>query len=162
MRNKILCKSGQDVVLPLCLILQTICQHPAQEYYMVSANHDIGQAENGFGRHSSAQDGLGSWKSPRSVKKISPAWELVLDGPLVDKEDNVKMKYLLLWAGEKGRDIFNTWTLSQADSKNCQSIMRNFKSTFSQSRTQCSHVTNSTTRYRVVARWNSSLHIFVC
>ena len=28
-----------------------------------------------------------------------------------------KCSYLLLWIGDKGRDIFNTWTLTEAEAK---------------------------------------------
>ena len=54
---------------------------------------------------------LEAWKSFRQQV------ELVFDCPLVEKDEEVKIKYLLIWAGEKGRDIFNTWILSQVDSK---------------------------------------------
>ncbi|KAJ8332643.1 hypothetical protein SKAU_G00424320 [Synaphobranchus kaupii] len=36
----------------------------------------------------------------------------MFSGPLHAKEEEEKCSYLLLWIGEKGRDIFNTWTLT--------------------------------------------------
>jgi hypothetical protein len=38
-------------------------------------------------------------------------------GPLKDRGEEEKCSYLLLWIGEKGRDINNTWTLTVAESK---------------------------------------------
>lgn len=30
-------------------------------------------------------------------------------GPLKSKSEEKKVSYLLLWVGEKGRDVYNTW-----------------------------------------------------
>jgi hypothetical protein len=37
-------------------------------------------------------------------------------GPLKERGDEEKCSYLLLWIGEIGRDIYNTWTLTEAES----------------------------------------------
>ena len=52
--------------------------------------------------------------------------ELMFTGPLSGKEDAVKCSYLLIWAGEKGRDIFNTWTLTAAERDNVTTYLRKF------------------------------------
>ncbi len=36
-------------------------------------------------------------------------------GPLSEKEDKVKVRYLLLWAGQECRDIRQSWELSDED-----------------------------------------------
>ena len=36
--------------------------------------------------------------------------ELIFKGPLADKDEQEKCSYLLLWIGDKGRYIYNTWT----------------------------------------------------
>lgn len=35
--------------------------------------------------------------------------ELIFKGPLKSKSEEEKVSYLLLWVGEKGRDVYNTW-----------------------------------------------------
>ncbi|KAL1276716.1 hypothetical protein QQF64_036339 [Cirrhinus molitorella] len=38
-------------------------------------------------------------------------------GPLHEKSEEEHCSYLLLWIGERGRDIYNTWTLTEANAK---------------------------------------------
>jgi len=38
-------------------------------------------------------------------------------GPYKSKSEEQKCNYLLLWIGETGRDIFNTWQLSDEEVK---------------------------------------------
>ena len=35
--------------------------------------------------------------------------ELMFTGPLKTRTEAEKCSYLLIWSGQKGRDIFNTW-----------------------------------------------------
>ncbi len=49
---------------------------------------------------------------PEAWRKFQQHAELMFSGPLKKKGEDEKCSYLLLWVGEKGRDIFNTWTLS--------------------------------------------------
>ena len=37
--------------------------------------------------------------------------------PIVEQEEEEKVSYLLIWTGEKGRGIFNTWTLTDEERK---------------------------------------------
>ena len=53
----------------------------------------------------------GAWKSFKSHV------DFVFTGPLQDKSEPEKCAYLMLWAGEKGRNIFATWNLSADDKK---------------------------------------------
>ncbi len=48
---------------------------------------------------------------PEAWRKFQHHAELMFSGPLKKKGEDEKCSYLLLWVGEKGRDIFNTWTL---------------------------------------------------
>lgn len=55
------------------------------------------------------------WESsnrPDAGRKFRQHVELMFSGPLRAKEEEEKCSYLLLWIGEKGRDVFNTWTLT--------------------------------------------------
>lgn len=38
-------------------------------------------------------------------------------GPLRARNEEEKCSYLLLWVGEKGRDVYHTWTLTADDAK---------------------------------------------
>ena len=53
-----------------------------------------------------------NWESNNLVetwKRFKQHAELMFSGPLKDKSEAEKCSYLLIWVGEKGRDIFNTW-----------------------------------------------------
>jgi hypothetical protein len=39
----------------------------------------------------------------------------MLSGPLSRKTNTVKCLYLLIWAGEKGQEVFSTWTLTDTE-----------------------------------------------
>jgi hypothetical protein len=52
--------------------------------------------------------------------------ELMFTGPLSGKEDAVKCSYLLIWAGQKSGDIFNTWTLTASETSNVTAYLRKF------------------------------------
>ena len=61
-----------------------------------------------------------NWESANLVdtwKKFKQHIELIFEGPLADKDEKVKITYLLLWIGDKGRDIYNTWKLSEDEKK---------------------------------------------
>ena len=53
-----------------------------------------------------------NWESNSLVetwKRFKQHAELMFSGPLKDKSEAEKCSYLLIWVGEKGRNIFNTW-----------------------------------------------------
>ena len=45
-----------------------------------------------------------------SWRKFKQHVELTFAGPLKSKSEAEKVNYLLIWVGEKGRDVYNTWT----------------------------------------------------
>ncbi|MCG7879803.1 MAG: hypothetical protein N0C90_26270, partial [Candidatus Thiodiazotropha endolucinida] len=47
---------------------------------------------------------------PEAWKKFHQHVELIFQGPLAAKTEAEKVSYLLLWVGDKGRDVYNTWT----------------------------------------------------
>jgi hypothetical protein len=47
---------------------------------------------------------------PEQWRKFESHVELIFDGPLKEKSEEVKVNYLLLWIGDKGREIRETWT----------------------------------------------------
>lgn len=48
-----------------------------------------------------------AWKSFLSHAKF------MFNGPLVSKNEEQKCNYLMLWVGDKGRDVYSTWTLNK-------------------------------------------------
>lgn len=60
------------------------------------------------------------WDSPNlpeAWRRFQQHAELMFAGPLCDKNEKEKCSYLLLWIGEKGRDVYNTWTLTADETK---------------------------------------------
>ena len=61
------------------------------------------------------------WESqnlPEAWRRFKQHVELVFAGPFQKrKEKEKKCAYLMLWIGEKGRDIRNTWTITDAEAK---------------------------------------------
>ncbi|KAL9964120.1 hypothetical protein ACROYT_G027704 [Oculina patagonica] len=54
--------------------------------------------------------------------------ELMFTGPLKSKNETEKCSYLLIWVGQKGRDIYNTWTgISVDDRKKLQTYYDRFE-----------------------------------
>ena len=54
-----------------------------------------------------------NWDSsnlPDAWKKFRQHAELMLSGTLNEKSEEETCSYLLIWLGEKGRHIYNTWT----------------------------------------------------
>lgn len=54
---------------------------------------------------------------PDSWRRFRQHAELMFKGPLHEKSEEEHCSYLLLWVGEKGRDIYNTWTLTDENAK---------------------------------------------
>ncbi len=54
---------------------------------------------------------------PETWKKFKQHVELMFSGPLKGKTEAEKVRFLLIWVGEKGRDISNTFTGITNDNK---------------------------------------------
>ena len=50
-------------------------------------------------------------------KKIYSHVKLIFTGPLHEKDEEIKVTYLLLWVGDKDREIINTWFDMTADDR---------------------------------------------
>ena len=57
-----------------------------------------------------------STDAPQALRKFRAICELMFDGPLADKTEAIKVRYLLLWTGEEGIELASTWDLSNEDS----------------------------------------------
>ena len=69
-----------------------------------------------------------------SSKNLNEEWKrfeqhanLMFQGPLKRASVEEQAAYLLIWAGPTGRDIFNSWGLSDADSKNIETLLQKFR-----------------------------------
>ncbi len=65
------------------------------------------------------------------AQNLSEAWKKFKQhagfiGPLNGKTEQEKIAYLLIWVGEKGRDIYNTWELSSDDAKKLETYYNGY------------------------------------
>ena len=66
-----------------------------------------------------------NWDSsnlPDAWKKFRQHAELMFSGPLNEKSEEEKCSYLLIWVGETGGDIYNTWTDAVSSNNKAQSF----------------------------------------
>ncbi|KAI4890019.1 hypothetical protein NFI96_007835 [Prochilodus magdalenae] len=60
------------------------------------------------------------WQSsnlPDAWRRFKQHTELMFSGPLSQQTEEQKCSFLLLWIGDKGRDISNTWALTEGKAK---------------------------------------------
>ena len=74
------------------------------------------------------------WEStnlPDQWQKFKSHVELIFNGPLKEKSEEVKVNYLLLWIGDRGREIRNTWTdLDSEDQEEERSKLKTYYDRF--------------------------------
>lgn len=61
-----------------------------------------------------------NWKTnnlPEVFRKFKQTCEFIFDGPLSEKDEAIKVQYLMLWVGEDGRDIREGWNLTNDEKK---------------------------------------------
>lgn len=64
----------------------------------------------------------GLWSSlvDSRFKRFHQKCELLLDGSLKSRHSTQKCKDVLLWSGDYGLDLFNTWVLSNEQQKDLE------------------------------------------
>ena len=70
------------------------------------------------------------WSSndlPSAWKSFKRHVEFMFGGPLESKSEEQKCNYLMIWIGEQGRDVHQTWNLSSDDSKKLDVYYENFE-----------------------------------
>ena len=70
------------------------------------------------------------WESkdlPNAFKRFKEHCQFMFGGPLDKKSEEAKCNYLMLWVGEKGRQIYSTWTVSPADRQKLQTYYNGFE-----------------------------------
>ena len=60
-------------------------------------------------------------------KKFLQHAKLMFSGPLASKSEEQHVSYFLIWIGEKGRDIYNTWELTDEQRKKLDILYAKFK-----------------------------------
>ena len=63
----------------------------------------------------------GTWRSFKQHCKFT------FGGPLKGKTEEQQCNYLMIWVGNKGRDIYNTWTLEEDEAKKLQTYYDKFE-----------------------------------
>ena len=88
------------------------------------------------------------WTSAGDLSRRFPMfrqkYQLISDGPLADKDEDYKVRMLLLWCDDKGFEIYKTatWT-SAADALVLARVWENSKPMLRHAVTRSSHVINS-------------------
>ena len=66
------------------------------------------------------------WESndlPGTSKRFKEHAHFMFSGPLEKKSDEAKCSYIMLWLGEKGRQNFSMWTLTDEEKKTPKNIL---------------------------------------
>ena len=64
---------------------------------------------------------------PAQWKKFRQHAEFMFKGPLSKNSEEEKCNYLMIWVGEKGREIHSTWTMTEAGKKSLEAHYQMFK-----------------------------------
>ncbi|CAG2185889.1 unnamed protein product [Mytilus edulis] len=70
------------------------------------------------------------WESsdlPTSWKTFKQHVQFMFEGPLKSKNEETKCNYLMIWVGNKGRDIYSTWNLQVAEAKLLKTYYEKFE-----------------------------------
>ena len=70
------------------------------------------------------------WNSrdlPTAWRSFRRHLEFMFGGPLKSKSEEQKCNYLMIWVGEKGRDIYQTWTFEEGEEKKLNSYYERFE-----------------------------------
>ena len=65
--------------------------------------------------------------APQALKKFKAFAELYFKGPLIDKSEEEKISYLLIWSGEEGIELASTWSLSADEKKKLDTYWSKFE-----------------------------------
>ena len=64
---------------------------------------------------------------PNAWKAFRQHCEFTFGGPLKRKSEEEKCNYLMIWVGDKGRDIYNTWELTADEVKKLETYYTRFE-----------------------------------
>jgi len=55
--------------------------------------------------------------------------QLIFEGPFKDKTEEEKVAFLLIWVGEKGHDVSQSWTLTNEEKKKLETYFKKIQKT---------------------------------
>ena len=64
---------------------------------------------------------------PQRFKRFRQKCELLFDGPLKARTNEQRCRYVLLWTGDYGLDLFNTWNLSSEEQNKLDEYWKRFE-----------------------------------
>lgn len=64
---------------------------------------------------------------PDALEKFKAHCDLIFSDPLKENEEEINVSYHLLWIGEKGREIKDTWTLTNDEKKKLDTYYDKYK-----------------------------------
>ena len=64
---------------------------------------------------------------PKAWQTFRTHVEFMFNGPLKSKSEEEKVNYLMIWVGDKGREIYGTWTLTNDEKKSLEAHYNKFK-----------------------------------
>ena len=63
---------------------------------------------------------------PTEFRSFQQYCELIFSGPFADKAQSQRITYILIWIGQEGQRMYNTWDLSDAEKGNVDVIWNKF------------------------------------
>ena len=70
------------------------------------------------------------WSSsdtPQALRKFKNLCQLYFSGPLKEKSEPEQISFLLIWAGDEGRELASTWTLTADERKKLDTYWKKFE-----------------------------------
>ena len=71
-----------------------------------------------------------NWDSadlPGAYKSFETHCRFMFEGPLKAKSEAEKCAYLMIWLGNKGREVYGTWTLTDDEQKSLETLFKKFE-----------------------------------
>ena len=64
---------------------------------------------------------------PQRLRRFRQKCELLFDGPLIERTTEQRCRYILLWTGDYGLDLFNTWNLTGEEQNKPEEYWKRFE-----------------------------------
>ena len=63
---------------------------------------------------------------PGALRKFKAICDLIFEGPMHEREEELKVKYLQIWSGEEGIELISTWQMTDAEKKSLDTYWTKF------------------------------------